>query len=62
MNFLKTVSLMLFSTGLALFAMLVYTGEELIAATGLIVLLLGWVTAGIHSAFLELSKKIDALK
>lgn len=62
MNFLKNVSLVLFGTGLALFAVLVYTGAELLAATGLIVLLLGWVTAGVHSALEAVLKEIKQNK
>lgn len=62
MNFLKNVSLVLFGISVALFALLVYTGEELLAATGLIVLLLGWTTAGVHSALLEVLKEIKQNK
>ena len=62
LTFLKNVSPILFGIGLALFASLIFIDNSLLADAGVIVILLGWVTASVHSALLDLRIKIDTLK
>lgn len=59
MKLLLTLSAIFFGSGVALFAALLVVNSEILAATGLIAILLGWLTVGIHRALLELFKRID---